>query len=360
MNYSNAYVICDLQYGSTGKGLMAGYMAETQAPDVVVHAFGPNSGHTYVDREGRKFIHCMLANGIVSPKVEYLLIGPGACVSIQTLIKEMDDCRDILYAKDAQVLIHPHAAIVQPRHIKEEGGSMTSIGSTKKGTGAAMVEKIRRQPTSPTSPPIIASELKKSIELTGREYGVPLKVCTARTYNEIIDKATLIQVEGSQGYSLGLNSGFYPYVTSRECTPAQLASDTLLPLTKISQIVGCMRTYPIRVANRYDEKGNQIGWSGPCYEDQEEITFESIGQEPELTTVTKLPRRIFTFSKIQTHDALRLVMPTDICLGFVNYCSEAHAQELITDIERIAANLMCGGVRWTTHGPTFNDVREVD
>ena len=44
-----AYLICDMQYGSTGKGLLAGYLAMNHGPDTLMTAWGPNSGHTYVN-----------------------------------------------------------------------------------------------------------------------------------------------------------------------------------------------------------------------------------------------------------------------------------------------------------------------
>lgn len=353
MRSNDAYMIIDLQYGSTGKGLMAGYMAETYEPDVVMHAWGPNAGHTYINRDGRKFIHCMLHNGIVSPKFKYGLIGPGACVSLPILVKEMENSIDLLMGKE--ILIHPHAAIVQDRHIIAEGGNMVGIGSTRKGTGAALIEKILRQPQGD----IVAYSFKDKVEMLANEYGIPMKVCTQSEYNMIVDGAKLIQVEGSQGYSLGISSGFYPYTTSRECTPAQLASDVLLPLPTIRQIVGCMRTYPIRVANRYDEQGAMVGWSGPCYPDQVEISFEAIGQSQELTTVTKLPRRLFTFSRMQTADALRQTRPTDVVIGFANYCkSQSELGDIIDVVDNYAKHFGCGGVSWITVGPTFNDVKE--
>ena len=62
-------VIVDLQFGSTGKGLLAGYLAETTKPDTVITAWAANAGHTYINADGRKFVHTMLANGIVSPNL---------------------------------------------------------------------------------------------------------------------------------------------------------------------------------------------------------------------------------------------------------------------------------------------------
>jgi adenylosuccinate synthase len=342
-----ATVICDMQFGSTGKGLIAGFLAERDQPDVVVTAWSANAGHTYINREGRKWVHCMLANGIVSPKLKAVLIGGGSQMSIPTLLKEIDGSLDLLQGKS--ILIHENACIIQQRHVEEEAGPMTKIGSTKKGCGAAMVEKIRRNPESK----IVAKDFIdggldtgmiddhmdclrsfKDISRHYEELGVCIKVVSNEVYLAVLHKAERVQVEGAQGFSLGLHNGFYPYVTSRECTPAQICSDCNVPISMVDKVVGTMRTYPIRVANRYDEDGKMVGWSGPCYSDQAEMTWEQMGVTPEKTTVTKLTRRIFSFSRIQTRQAMQVCMPDEIFLNFANYC--ANEDELTSIIEAIS------------------------
>jgi adenylosuccinate synthase len=126
------------------------------------------------------------------------------------------------------------------------------------------------------------------------------------------------------------------------------------------------RTYPIRVANRFDDKGKMIGWSGPHYPDQEEIRWEQIGVAPELTTVTKLPRRIFTFSEQQIREAVRANGNVQVFLNFCNYLQPApidflcrddadHVWPIIQSINRIPGALVC----WTGWGPKDSDIREV-
>lgn len=346
-----ATLVCDLQYGSTGKGLIAGYLAERDAPDVVVTAWGANSGHTYIDAEGRKYVHTMLANGVVSKNLRTVLIGPGSLINLPNLIREATECKDHL--ENAEILIHPHAAVIQDRHVEEENNSMVGIGSTRKGCGSALIEKIQRQPYGQT----VAKSFQREVDEANEATGVRMRVCRHDEYMAVLYGAERILVEGAQGYSLGINSGFYPYVTSRECTPAQMASDTLLPLPMIERVVGVLRTYPIRVANRYDDKGNMVGWSGPCYPDQHEITFGSIGQPVEKTTVTKLPRRIFTLSRQQCRDAMLACRPDEIALGFMNYADDPEAIEAVVNEE--ARGVGCGPVAYHTWGPTVVDVTEV-
>lgn len=332
-------LICDLQFGSTGKGLIAGLLAERDEPDVLVTAWSANAGHTYINAEGRTFVHCMLANGIVSPKTRYVLLGPGSNLDVKRLEQEIAECADLL--QNAQVLVHPHAAIILPEHVSFEKATMTGIGSTAKGCGASLVHKIRR--------PVIGSNVVKDVHPDG---GVGWKVAGYDEYNEIVDNAERIQVEGHQGFSLGMNTGFYPYVTSRECTPAQIMTDCHLPISMLDKVIGCMRTFPIRTADRFDEDGNMIGWCGPCYPDQQQLDWEQVGVPAELTTVTGMPRKIYTFSEKQSADAIRSCAPDEIFLNFCNYLPDVASLETLQNL----ITSQGGVVKYLGYGPKVTNV----
>lgn len=347
-------IICDLQFGSTGKGLIAGYLAKRDQPDVLVTAWMPNAGHTYVDTNGRKYVHTMLANGIVSPRLQYVLIGPGSVVNLENLVQEIIDA-DL--PAHVQVLIHPSAALVSERHrLQESIGSMVAIGSTRKGSGAALMEKLSRD----TSQSITADQQRARVEAYAVQRGVMnLAVTSHSDYETVLCNACKIQLEGAQGFSLGINSGFWPHTTSRECTPAQMASDCLIPLSWVVGVIGTLRTYPIRVANRYNAFGEMVGYSGPIYPDQREVTWEEIGQETELTTVTKLPRRVFTFSWDQLGQAMHRVEPTQLFLNFANYLGPQELYDMRRKINRVAADHDCGRVRYIGHGPSDKDIVDI-
>lgn len=360
MNASKkATIIVDAQFGSTGKGLIAGYLAMRDQPDVVMTAWSANAGHSYIDANGRKFVHCMVANGIVSPNLRYVLIGPGSQMNAELLRDEILSCADILKGKT--ILLHRNAALILQKHVEEEAGPMTKIGSTKKGCGAAMIAKIRRNPDDNNTVGGNAEYMEEHIYAPVREAGVNIRTATDEEYMNVVYDAERIQVEGAQGFSLGINNGFYPYVTSRECTPAQVAVDVNLPLAFVDKVVATMRTYPIRVANRYNEAGEQIGWSGPCYPDQKELDWKAdLGMEAELTTVTKLPRRIFTFSYEQTKAALSVIRPDEVFLNFCNYMEPDEVAEVVGLIERAAHELKIPGpmplTQYYGYGPTVSDI----
>jgi adenylosuccinate synthase len=101
-----------------------------------------------------------------------------------------------------------------------------------------------------------------------------------------------------------------------------------------------------------------VGFSGPSYLDQKEITFEEIGQEVELTTVTKLPRRIFTFSVSQVVHAVRQNGVKEIFLNFCNYFPPG-SPKLDRLVNQINANTSAR-VRWLGFGPTVDDIADLN
>ena len=341
---TKATMICDLQFGSTGKGLIAGYLAEKLQPDAVVTAWMPNAGHTYISASGRKWIHTMLANGIVSKNLKKIFIGPGSMINVDNLIKEIGESWDLV--KNAEIFIHPHAGVVSKEN-KENEKMMESIGSTQKGCGQAIVSKIRRDPENPA--------VAKNI-LSGTELGK--YICTVEEYNEAMDSCEHLLIEGAQGFSLSIHHGFYPYVTSRDVTPAQILADCAVPYTYLTKVVGCMRVHPIRVANRYDNKGEMIGYSGPTYRDSNELTWREIGVEPELTTVTKLERRVFSISYEQLAQAFRMCSPHELFVNFANYIEDPN--ELSEILFKINATTRHSGnntdLRYIGMGATMDDV----
>ena len=220
-------MIVDLQFGSTGKGLLAGYLATTRNYDVCVTANMPNAGHTFIDANGNKMIHKVLPNGVVGKSVGWALIGPGAVFCPRRLNAERETLRSFGYGHFS-VAIHPNAIMLKPAH-REAEGNMGRIGSTMQGSAEAMIEKIHR----PEYP------------VTVGQRGHPLAV-SAEMYDEILQEATSVLAEGAQGFSLGINQRFYPYCTSRECTPSRFLSDMAIPHALLRTTIGTARVHPIR------------------------------------------------------------------------------------------------------------------
>ncbi len=346
------HAIVDLQFGSCGKGLFAGHLAEKLQPDTIVTAWGPNAGHTLIDRKGHKYVNIMLPNGIVTtPRLRQVLIGPGSVINPEIMTEEWYRYRSIL--EPIQFAIHEHAAVVTQAHRDAEAAYGFGIGSTMKGVGEAVISKIRRVPDPVTGLPVAKDALR----------GTPLQrfVVDRDTYNEMIDRAGVVMIEGAQGFSLGINHGFYPYTTSRECTIWQLLSDCAIPADEGKiKVYGVCRAFPIRVANRF-KGGVQVGTSGPGYADQREIEWSDIGREPELTTVTKLPRRLFTFSREQIRQAVRANGVDSVFFNFANYLTiNSVAGQFGGVVDHCNWIAEAGGtVKWLGYGPSMDDIKEI-
>ena len=123
--------------------------------------------------------------------------------------------------------------------------------------------------------------------------------------------------EIGQGYSLGLLSGLYPHVTTRECTPAQLIADLGVSPRVYRKSIVSLRLRPIRTGNL--EAHGKVYSSGPGYPDQKEIEWSDIFAEPEISTVTKRQRRIFEWSDIQYKQMLLATQPDALFFNFCNY-----------------------------------------
>lgn len=331
-------MIVDLQFGSTGKGLIAGYMATKNKPDTVITANGPNSGHIFIDGQGNKVKMRQLPVGVVSPDVKRIMIGPGAIIDPVVLREEIDTY--IEYIGEADIIIHKNAAVVLD-YDREAEKDLGRIGSTQTGTGSAMLRKMARKPSEGPSTASVAGDF---------DWGSDIMVVNTREWLMHFGMADRWQIEGCQGYSLSIHHGFWPYTTSRDCTPAQLVSDCGLPVGTLmnTNIIGCARTYPIRV-------NNKTGSSGPCYDDQKEISWADIGVEPELTTTTHLPRRIFTFSHDQLYEAMSIACPDVLFLNFANYMPVHEFNNLVDSIRyRVGFE----GEIISGHGPTINDVQQ--
>lgn len=343
-----AHMVIDLQYGSTGKGLIAGYLAKRNQYQTAVCAFATNAGHTYIDvSRGLEVMTQQLPTAITSPTVKHVLLGPGALIHPRTLHEELERYAHLMEGKT--LMIHPQAAIVEDYHrdLEIEWG-MSKMGSTTKGVGAAMIERIKRQQGN-------RSNVAKVRLLDPGHFDLAKYVTTEQRYREVLENTESLIIEGAQGFSLSMYHGQYPYVTSRDVTPWQIAADCGLPFkcAPYISVIGTLRTYPIRVNNR-------DGTSGPCYPDQKEISWDEIGIPAEKTTVTKLPRRIFTFSQEQLTEAVwhcGQYWKTELFLNFANYMSESKLIQLIKQIEtprEFALNFP--RVKWIGYGPDDSNV----
>jgi len=327
-------ILVDGQFGSTGKGLLAAYIAEQFYAKINVYTTnaGPNSGHTAYFR-GQKIVTRQLPMGyIVSRKVgvgnNMCYMNPGAIIDPEILEQEIND----YLTKGDRVHVSKWAPVILDGD-KNPVPSLSRVASTQKGTTQAEIRKIMRvnNPDWANHPNVwITSQISLD-------------------FNQQV-----VMYETAQGYSLGINAGFYPYCTHRDCTIMKALSDLNCHPRHLRDVFMTVRTLPIRVGNTSD------GTSGPCYPDQRELTWEEVGVTPEITTVTGRERRIFTWSNIQFEESFKANWPSVIFLNFCQYVSHENLKEIMGNM-RFTVQKLNGGQRGplilTGWGPKSEDIR---
>jgi adenylosuccinate synthase len=305
-------VVIGLQWGSESKGKLAHYLGSGRGVDVVTSDFGPNAGHTVVTDTGEAYVFKMIPVCSMVPDAR-VLINPGSVIVPDRLIEEVET-HDVVN----RLKIHPHAVVVQPDHRAEEEATLGRVSSTQQGTGAAIAGRAMRKAG------ILAMDEPKLR---------PFLADTVEIMHMYLKSGAMCLAEAAQGFDLSVGHGYrYPYTTSRDVTTASVLSNAGVPPHMVGDVYGCIRTFPIRVGHQYDGKGVKVGDSGPCHEDQAEITWEDLrsmsgaGHDlTERTTVTKKMRRVFTFSNRQLRRAVRVCGPTHIFINFINHVNAEDA-----------------------------------
>jgi adenylosuccinate synthase len=323
--------VVDGQWGSCGKGLIAGYLGQRYGVEVASTNNLPNAGHTVVLEDETRFISKIL------PVTSYLntqeqrvqsYIGAGAGFFLEQLFKEMKECG----VAPEDVRIHPRAMVVTEEHAAMERGSKGTkhIASTMQGSGAVRAEKIMRGANVK-----LARDFPELRSMIAEDWIFEV--------NGKLDGAMWLH-EGSQGFSLGMNHGsHYPQCTSRECTTTRELMDMGLPHDCVGDVYLVVRPFPIRVGNVV-ENGQEVGYSGDAYPGQEEMTWAQIKEFAnypadfdlhEMTTVTKRLRRVFSFSMDQALRASTVNGATKIALNFANYLDYSCFQTNGTDVTEL-------------------------
>jgi adenylosuccinate synthase len=279
------------QFGSEGKGLIASYLAGREHFNLATTDAGPNAGHTAIYNGNPLITFHLPMVGVLTPGCVLWLNG-GAIINPDILIKEIETMETVHGIEiKSRLLIHPDAAVIEPCDLVEEIeslGPMARISSTQKGVGAAARRRMGRGAH-------VAKDFKELKRFCA--------VVTPQRWPRVV-------VEVAQGYSLSINSGFYPYTTFRCCSPAQGLMNASIPTTAPHKVWAVLRVNPIRVGSLPG------GHSGDVFPDQHETTWEALGQAPQYTTVTNRLRRVFSYSRMQVDKMIRETAPTHILINF--------------------------------------------
>lgn len=292
------------QYGSEGKGNIVSYIAPEY--DYLVRVGGPNAGHK-VYEEPEPYTFHLLPSGTRACGAK-LVLGAGAVLNVDQLLREIRECN---IDKD-RLVIDEQAMIISKKDPKREETLRRKIGSTGQGVGAASARKIMgRIPGSDV-------QLAKDIRELKPYLGSALE-----EYEYAYQHGKKILLEGTQGTSLSLHHGTYPWVTSRDTTAAGCLAEAGIAPRRVRRVIMVCRSYPIRVGDA-DE-----GSSGPmsqCIDlrvisQRSKISLAEL-EKTETTSTTRRPRKIAEFDWVQLRRNVILNSPTDIALTFVDYLNK--------------------------------------
>lgn len=311
-------VLLDAQWGSSGKGKFAAWLADRHGVTFASASNAPNAGHSVL-RDRKRFVFKCLPAASLSSSVKAAFLTGASIFAPDQLAAEGAWTQ-------AEILVHERAVVLQERHRAQERAcpTLTAIASTQQGSAAAAIDKLLRDPT------VIAAAHKDEL---GRAQVRAAAECRAALLGTL-ERGEAALHEVSQGYALSIDHGSsFPYCTSRNCTAARGIDDLGISPFLLGDIYLNVRPYPIRVGNLV-RNGETIGYSGGFYPDCDETDWGTVGRlagmpdfeilklyQAELTTVTKRLRRVCTFSKMGFMDAVRTNGATKIILNFAQYLS---------------------------------------
>lgn len=303
-------VIVGGQYGSEGKGQIAGFLAREY--ELLVRVGGPNAGHK-VKIGDSEMTHRSLPSGTSTSEAR-LLIGAGAVIDVRGFLEEVETsrCQDRLW-------IDPSVMTIVDEDRERERQLVKAIGSTGQGVGEATARRI----TGRVGGVVLAKD-------------VPELQPYLRPGLEVLEDAYRrgfrILLEGTQGTALSLFHGPYPHVTSRDTTVSGCLAEAGIPPGRVRRVVMTCRTYPIRVMSPPGQT------SGPM---NRELSWEDVSRRSgtpvdELLTrekgsVSKKPRRVGEFEWDLLHESSLLNRPTDIALTFADYVDKRNADAVRFD-----------------------------
>src|SRR5713101_1222975 len=299
------WVVVGGQYGSEGKGKVSAFITKQENIDICVRCGGPNSGHSFVDENGRTIVLRQLPTGFVNPRTR-LLIPAGALIDPLVLKQEID----WLSLPGDRIGIDRKSFIISEddRENERRLGLRERLSSTLCGVGAAQARRVLRAEDARLARDVVSDHPWLSKYLTD----------VSDEVNTSLDHEGKVLIEGTQGFGLSLyHSDHYPRTTSRDTTAAGFVSEVGVSPRLVTEVVVVFRTFPIRVA------GQQ---AGPLHD---EITWEEIRKDSgyphsieERTSVTDNVRRVARFDWLLATKAIAMNRPTRVAingLDLLNY-----------------------------------------
>lgn len=344
MKYQNEVVteIIGLQYGDEGKGKVS--CRQTPGSKLVIRATGGNNaGHTVV-YQGKKYALHLIPSGIVC-KGTICILAPGMVIDPSVLIKEIE------MLKESGISVTPHnlkisnrAHVIMPYHKEldeyREHLKSKPIGTTKSGIGPCYAGKADRVG-------IRMIDIKNCSELRNKNirqkifeemltftrkdfcdissyndkkldeyvslcvkyhYSLSPYICdTQNIINDCISNGNKIVIEGAQAFSLDIDHGDYPFVTSSNPNASGTLSACCIGPKNVKDVIGVIKAYMSRVGEGPfpTEQNNAVG-----------NKIRELGHE--YGTTTGRPRRCGWLDLVQVNDAVIANSVTKLAVNHID------------------------------------------
>ena len=323
-------VVVGTQWGDEGKAKVIDLLAASHSI-VARYQGGHNAGHTVVVGD-QKYALQLIPSGVLYGTVTPV-IGNGVVVDLPTLFREIDSlesrgvsCAKLRVSSLAHLIFPWHQSIDAALEAARGDGR---IGTTLKGIGPAMVDKVRRSGLRVGETLDAATfrtklhdravaALKEVGDVGGEPFDVDAVVAEYVAYAErlapyVDDTVNLLHdareageeilLEGAQATFLDIDHGTYPYVTSSNPVSGGAAVGSGLGPRHIDRVVGIAKAYTTRVgmgpflSELTDELGDRL---------------VDIGRE--FGTVTGRRRRTGWLDTVMLRHATRVNSLTEIAL----------------------------------------------
>lgn len=222
-------IILGVQHGDEGKGKVTHHLLrEGQYTHCVRYNGGCNAGHT-IYHNGKKFVTHHIPAGVFFGVKS--IIGSGCIVDIDKFFEEIQMLKTAGIDVDNKIFIAKNAHVIQGKHTKADANELR-LGTTRTGNGPCYSDKYARTGHRAES---FTSLTPYLIDMYEEFY--------------IADRDAIVLCEGAQGFSLDVDWGDYPYVTSSHCTTAGAMLNGFSPKS-IRKVYGVAKVYETYVGSK--------------------------------------------------------------------------------------------------------------
>jgi len=294
-------VVLGGQYGDEGKGSVTSWLSSRFKFDMVMRFGGANAGHSCT-KEGEVFdmqqLPCSWVNGNVN-----IYLPETALVDKEIFLKEVAQARE--HGFKGKIWLSPRATLID----KEDKGwreTTKKIGTMGSGVAPTRAKRLLRMATK-------VYPDKDLLEFCEDDF---------TPHHILADRRKQILVEGSQGFGLSLNYGYYPYTTSTDLTLYNVLAECGVPYG-VHEVKACLviRTFPIRVPNPPDGTSGNM-WNELTWEKVSEICGRDIKVQYDFRPPVypePIPKRIAEFDGELVKRAVWHIRPKVIFLTHMDW-----------------------------------------